>query len=654
MRTRALRLLAVVLAATVLVTASAAAPGTKAPRIVSAAMRDMNGNARADEVVLVYSVRIRHAADRDGRFPFVVAGYRIRAVGPAKGKTLTILLSEKQQPDSKAHPAIRYRRTTSKPVVARSGTQAAAQLFRATRPHGHLPVAPAPPPPPAPSPPPAPAPPPALDADGDGTLDSQDCAPHDASIHSGATDKPDLSFVDSNCDGIDGTATDAVFVSPNGKDTNPGTKDKPKRQIQAAVMAAANGGKKSVYAAAGSYARVEAETGVGIYGGYDPGNWSQRGTKLTTTIAGSGAAVLADDRKAVVLQLLTVSATSGDDASAYGIRAINGSEVRLQHVTVVAADGRPGVAGLNGTAGLDGAPGADGQPGFCDDVAVVLGGLGGKAGGLPSIFGKVNAGYGGSGGGGGNPRFDSGGDGRPGQPTLLYEGSGTPGGRGGVNGNRGADGRAGQTGRNGWGGFGGLGGDNVVGGNLPAWRGQNGTGGHPGAVGWGGGGGGGGGAQAGAFVSDGSGNGGGGGGGGGEGGGPADPGSYGAGSFGVYLLDSTLAVDSSSITAGNGGAGGAGGAGGFGGLGGGYGDGGTACRSEIGAGGNGGAGGRGGQGGGGGGGTGGPSIGILKLGTSTATVKDSTIKIGAAGAGGAGGAPNGGPGKAGIAATIYP
>ena len=271
-------------------------------------MRDLNRNARADEVVLVYSVPIRHAADRDGRFPFAVTGYRIRAVNAAKGKTLTILLREQQQPDSKAHPAIGYRRTTSKPVVARSGTQAAAQLFRATRPHGHLPVVPAPPAPP--SPPPAPAPPPALDSDGDGTLDGQDCAPHDASIHPGATDLPDLSFVDSNCDGIDGTADDAVFASPSGKDANPGTEDKPKRQIQAAVVAAAIAGKRSVYAAAGSYAHVEAETGVGVYGGYDPSNWSHRSTKLTTTIAGSPEAVLADDRKAVVLQLLTVNGSS--------------------------------------------------------------------------------------------------------------------------------------------------------------------------------------------------------------------------------------------------------------------------------------------------------------------------------------------------------
>ena len=239
MRSHAVHYVAALLVATVIAAASAAAPGTKAPRIVSAAMRDLNRNARADEVVLVYSVPIRHAADRDGRFPFAVTGYRIRAVNAAKGETLSILLREQQQPDSKAHPAIRYRRTASQPVLARSGAQAVTQVFRATRPHGHLPVVPAPPA--APSP--LPAPPSALDSDGDGTLDGQDCAPHDASIHPGATDLPDLFFVDSNCDGIDGTADNAVFASPTGNDMNPGTKDKPKRQIQAAVVAAAIGGR---------------------------------------------------------------------------------------------------------------------------------------------------------------------------------------------------------------------------------------------------------------------------------------------------------------------------------------------------------------------------------------------------------------------------
>src|SRR5262249_60826684 len=40
-------------------------------------------------------------------------------------------------------------------------------------------------------------------------------------------DTPDLKFVDSNCDGIDGDAKNAVFVAPDGNDAAPGTMKRP-------------------------------------------------------------------------------------------------------------------------------------------------------------------------------------------------------------------------------------------------------------------------------------------------------------------------------------------------------------------------------------------------------------------------------------------
>src|SRR5207247_11205022 len=46
---------------------------------------------------------------------------------------------------------------------------------------------------------------------GQGSASPATCAP-------GATDKPDLGFVDSNCDGIDGDKANAIFVAPNGND----------------------------------------------------------------------------------------------------------------------------------------------------------------------------------------------------------------------------------------------------------------------------------------------------------------------------------------------------------------------------------------------------------------------------------------------------
>src|SRR5262245_26058797 len=217
------------LAAAIVVLAPAADRDRKPPRIVAAGMVDSNRNLRADRVRLTYSEPIRHAVDRDGHYATVVTGYRIRSLGVAHGRTLLVFLVEKKAPDGKSRPAIRYRRTTSKPVRDRAGNQAVAQLFRRVRAHGHLPSADAGVSPSPPQPRPASSSP--VDADHDGTPDAQDCTPNDPSIHPGAPDLPDLKFVDSNCDGIDGNVARSIFVSTDGKDTNPGTREKPKRSV---------------------------------------------------------------------------------------------------------------------------------------------------------------------------------------------------------------------------------------------------------------------------------------------------------------------------------------------------------------------------------------------------------------------------------------
>src|SRR5689334_650094 len=73
-----------------------------------------------------------------------------------------------------------------------------------------------------------------------------------ASCAPGAADKPDLDFVDSNCDGIDGDKANAIFVATNGSDANDGSFGKPKLTMQAAIDAAM-AADKDVYAAAGTY-----------------------------------------------------------------------------------------------------------------------------------------------------------------------------------------------------------------------------------------------------------------------------------------------------------------------------------------------------------------------------------------------------------------
>jgi hypothetical protein len=612
---------------------AAAAPARQSsPRIVAAAMQDTDRDARADRVRLTYSARIRHVRDRDGRFPFKVAGYRIASVGPASGKALVILLVEKAVPDTSARPVIRYGRTRSQPVLGRPGAQAVAQVFRSVRPHGHA----APPP----STPATPTTPVVLDTDGDGAPDAKDCGPRDASIHPGAPDRPELSFVDSNCDGIDGTESDSVFVSPNGDDANPGTKEKPKRWLEAAVTAAAADRKHAVLVAAGTYDAVGVVSGVGIYGGYVPDNWSVRSAALVTQIFGEPEGVYAVRATDVELELLSIKAGSAGQAgaSAYGIRAVQGSELHLRRVTVTAG---PGSVGATGEPGAAGRPGGDGQPGAkgaCDSSVKAPGG----AGGLSPV--------GRDGGKGGDGRYEQGG--LNGGVGIV----GTPGGKGGKDGISGVSGLPGAPGAPGAGGASGHGATSSTTLARETWKGAPGGEGIYGAPGNGGGGGGAGGGQDDFISINGTGNGGGGGGGGGEGGRGGGGGFGGGGSFGVYLVDSTIVAEQSSITSGAGGTGGRGGAGGPGGAGGRQGFGYHYCGSEIGDGARGGDGGRGGQGGGGGGGAGGPSIGIFKLGTAKATLTDTKVAFGARGPGGVSGPGGGSPtaADAGPAQAIFP
>jgi hypothetical protein len=504
-------------------------------------------------------------------------------------------------------------------------------------------------------PPPPPPPPPPADSDGDGYPDSVDCAPYDASIHPGAVDKPDLSFVDSNCDGIDGDAAKAVFASPTGNDANPGTMAQPKLTLNAAVSSAAPQG-KDVYAAKGEYTQtLNVATGVGVYGGYNPASsWSRSAANttavnVTVTVPGPHTeAVFASAATGVVLQLLSLSAKDGPviyegDRSVYGIRAVNGSSLTLQGVTIDAGAGTAGLPGTDGGIGGSGsgAPGTNGSPG-CNGCS---GGGGGGPGGIGSYAGGAggtggyNTASGNAGAAGSGPGPGASGPAGPGGSVCLT----SPGGNGGTGG-KGADGADGTAG------LGGSGGQPAAN-EWTSAAGLPGGDGHPGSGGGGGGGGGGG--PSGLFCNADRGGGGGGGGSGGGGGFAGSGGAGGGGSFAIFLLNSSVTITGSTLTSHTGGAGGKGGNGAFGGAWG-EGGGGGVGMDDSGSGGPGGHGGGGGRGGGGGGGAGGPSIGIYKGGTSTATVTGGSITVGSGGAGGLGGSPNGAAGAGGLAQGIYP
>lgn len=615
-----------VLVAGLCLTATGAATGIKGPRIVSAVMLDIDGDSRSDGVRLRYSTPVRHLRDTDGRYPFTVTGYRIARVGATKTRTLTIELLEPAAPDPTAHPTIRYRKTTSKPVDDTKQRQAITQRFTRTTGHGHVPTV---------TPPPTPD----TDPDKDGYAAPADCKPDDNAVHPGAPDKPDLAFADTNCDGIDGDEADSIFVSPTGNNTNPGTKSAPKRELQAAYSAL--GKRRDILVARGGYGRLELlgvnAIGVGLFGGYEDGTWKRGLTGTPSQINGAPDGVLIVGTYDVVLQLLTVQGLAGGAfGNAYGIHTINVRHddspraLLLQSVTVATAAGGQGAAGGSGSAGAVGVPGGDGSPGGCDTGPPGSGGAGGS-----SPTGHI----GGAGGRGGNEGRNAGVGGEPGQFTTL----GGLGGAASSSDGAGYPGQTGATGANGGSGFngaGGLGGDVAVGG----WSVGYGVVGSNGFAGHGGGGGGGGGGQGGPFVNDGAGNGGGGGGGGGGAGSGGFGGTGGGGSFGLYLVGSRVTIEGGSIKSGAGGRGGDGGPGGLGGTGGAGGRGSTYCSDEIGSGGNGGMGGRGGDGGGGGGGPGGPSFGIFEISSSVARKNvQVTVSPGGApgepGPGGTGGTP---------------
>lgn len=115
------------------------------------------------------------------------------------------------------------------------------------------------------------------DYDGDGWVSPADCQPLDPAVHPGAVDRPDLSFEDTNCDGIDGDAARSIFVAVTGSDNATGTELNPVRTIQKGIdLAAATQLPKDVLIAGGTYNEsIVLKSGVSLYGGYTPITWQR-------------------------------------------------------------------------------------------------------------------------------------------------------------------------------------------------------------------------------------------------------------------------------------------------------------------------------------------------------------------------------------------
>ena len=227
------------------------------------------------------------------------------------------------------------------------------------------------------------------DHDRDGYSSFGDCAPRNRAVHPGVNDQPDVpAFTDNNCDGIDGTARLAVFVSGVGSNDNPGTRARPKRTLSAAVDTAKAQG-KAVYATFGEYnERLNVADGVGVYGGYGT-DWKRSLSARTQIFGGPDNPSAADAALAsfissrTTLQHLTLAPDQGRSRgeSSYGLRGYRSPGLVIERVVATAdvgstgADGRPGTPGRAGGAG---------QPGYYapDTDDPDNGGAGGTAGAI--------------------------------------------------------------------------------------------------------------------------------------------------------------------------------------------------------------------------------------------------------------------------------
>lgn len=498
------------------------------------------------------------------------------------------------------------------------------------------------------------------------------------------TDDPDGSFIDADCDGIDGDRERGIFVSQTTGTDNSScglTTETPCHTITYGLGRGIIESRRDVFVQAGSYNEIiNLRDGVRIFGGYNT-SWV-RASRVTAghrveiaggmhagdgqymTVRARDLSVGATLENLYILGPDAMGTTAEGGRSSYAIHA-SASRIELIRVSVVAGAGAAGATGsaganatstsatspMNGAVGSAGARyntacdtespsgGAPGANGTCSST----GGSGGSGGSMDTNCGVLSLNLNARGGSNGANASDvTGSFGRLGGGAGMCAagGSGSPG--------RVVNGSAGTAPSSANGRLSGL-----------FWVGNTGGMGSAGSNGTAGGGGGGGGG-----CDDGTDSRGGGGGGGGAGGCAAmsggGGGTGGGSSFGVFAVSSSMVMASEcDIVRGTAGRGGDGGTGGQGQSGGAAGPGGSASRGTDG-GGAGGAGGHGGHGGGGGGGAGGSSYAYATA-TGSTVVETCTEAAGSAAPGGTGGASapsapaaerDGNPGASGPMGTV--
>ncbi|TVQ95883.1 MAG: hypothetical protein EA398_16735, partial [Deltaproteobacteria bacterium] len=310
-----------------------------------------------------------------------------------------------------------------------------------------------------------------------------------------ATDSPNGE--DRNCDGVDGDASDAIFVRPNGGtgSTCGRTPSSPCRTITLGISRAIAEGRNNVYVAAGTYNEtVTLTTGPSLYGGFNSDFSVWNPNQSISEISPSAAAAVTIQNRSTGGTFAGFRITSGaPTGSAWSSRAMIVRNVNANFV-IERNDLRPapGRAGNPGNSGQNGGIGRAGANGSNWNVNNRAGGSGGS-GCASGSFCTASGGSGGQGARGTN-------SGARGNNGSLWSGSRGVGGNGGSSGSycgsNGGPGGNGTTGTDGSNGSAAARPANqnrgsVLGGTD--WRAGNGNTGNAGGAGGGGGGGGGGG-----------------------------------------------------------------------------------------------------------------------------------------------------------------
>lgn len=322
--------------------------------------------------------------------------------------------------------------------------------------------------------------------------DNTDCNDTDANIRPGQVDVPDMQFIDSNCDGMDGDVTDSYFVANggNGDGLTPLTPSG-QNNINTIVVNAVNNNTNWVVFTNGNFNISGGSTLLGSVnwaGGY-LNTFSQREQPSQTDFNVSfDGFVLNNAIAGLRLQNINISNTSNapNGNSSYVMKILNAPNIILEKVAITSLNGGSGNNGADGVNGANGNSGTNGGDGVED------GGFTCDSGSRP------NAGNGGnnnfcnaSGGNGGRSGLDN-------NPGLFGQSGIGPGGNGGQPGN-GSGSRPGNNASNGMNGFNGSPGPQGSGGsdfssfigldynsNITATNGLNGTSGGGGGGGGGG------------------------------------------------------------------------------------------------------------------------------------------------------------------------